>query len=131
MNFVEFMNTNGYYILYIVLSVVMFTIMIIKAVKDAKLNKVKDAIAENNVGLLDLFAKIEPLVIKAEQMYGRGNGAFKLEYVLTQLMLEAMKKNVKVDEQALVDKINEVVKTTKQVNAYEPKPEQEVQVTQN
>ena len=128
MSFVEFMNTNGYYILYIIFSVVMILLMIIRSAKKAKESKQKDAIAENNIGLLDLLDKIEPLVMKAEEMYGRGNGTFKLEYVLTQLMLEAMKKNIKVDENVLVEKIEAVVKTTKKVNAYEPK--QEAQPTQ-
>lgn len=125
MSFVEFMATNGYYLLYILCSIVMITIMIIKGAIKSKENKQKDAIAQNNVGLLDLFAKIQPLVEKAEAMYGRGHGAFKLEYVLTQLQLEAMKNNVQVEEATLVDKINAVVKTTKKVNAYEPKSEEQ------
>lgn len=125
MSFATFMIENGYYILYIIFSITMIITMIFADVKKNKDAKAKEKIATNNVGLLDLYAKIQPLVIKAEEMYGRGKGSFKLDYVLTQLQLEAMKNNVQVDENTLIDKINAVVKTTKKVNAYEPTIEEQ------
>lgn len=70
----------------------------------------------NKKGLLNLTKLIPTLVAEAEQMFGKGNGVSKLNYVLTKLRIYALENNVKVNEDELTQEVNNVVATTKVVN---------------
>lgn len=75
----------------------------------------------NKKGLLNIQNLIPDICSEAEQIFGKGLGASKLQYVLTKLRIYALENNVKVDTAYLEEKVNTYVKSTKVVNA-ETKP---------
>lgn len=74
----------------------------------------------NKKGLMELMALIPALVAEAEQMFGRGNGGAKLNYVLTKLRIYALEHNVNANTDELTAQIESVVATTKTVNVNTP-----------
>lgn len=70
----------------------------------------------NKKGLLEMTTLIPTLVAEAEQMFGKGNGVAKLNYVLTKLRIYALEHNVKANTEELTAQVNSVVATTKTVN---------------
>lgn len=65
---------------------------------------------------LDMVKRVPDLVVKAEEMFGPGKGANKLDYVLTQLQLYALQNKTEYNEPELKDYIEKVIYTTKTVN---------------
>lgn len=72
--------------------------------------------SERKKGILNLLSLIPPLVIEAENMFGSGKGANKLNWVLTQLRIRALENNVKVSDAELTAHIENVVNATNNVN---------------
>ena len=72
--------------------------------------------SESKKGFLNLLSLIPPLVIEAENMFGSGKGANKLNWVLTQLRIRALENNVKVSDTELTAHIENVVNATNNVN---------------
>lgn len=70
----------------------------------------------NSMKFISLIEKIPLFVTTAENLFGKGNGTIKLEYVLTQLKMLAMQNGLIVDEDKLRDEVNNVVLATNYVN---------------
>ena len=69
-----------------------------------------------NVGQLTILQKIPELVVKAELMFGKGRGADKLQYVMTELRVFALENKIKIDNEFLKSQVNAMVDVTKNVN---------------
>lgn len=91
------------------LSIIGMTISIIIACIKAKSNG-------NTTLVSELKSSIPALVIEAEQLFGRGNGLSKLQWVLTQLEIQALKQKTSIDRDKWTDEINKVVDATLKVN---------------
>lgn len=94
----------------ILVSVITIGISVYKVIKNGKKN-------DKTNKLLDLISAIPALVIKAEEIYGVGKGAAKLDYVLTKLKLQAVTMSVEVSDDFLTQEIENIVEATKTVNA--------------
>lgn len=81
--------------------------------KQAKNNAEKAVKALSAMELL--VSSIQPLVIKAEQ-FSNFSGAEKKQWVMTQLRLLALEKSLIIDEEAVSEKVEEIVSTTNKVN---------------
>ena len=93
----------------ILVSVITIGISVYKVIKNGKKN-------DKTNKLLDLISAIPSLVIKAEEIYGVGKGAAKLDYVLTKLKLQAVTMSVEVSDEFLTHEIENIVQATKTVN---------------
>lgn len=69
-----------------------------------------------SISMLSLIEQIPLFVTTAETIFGKGNGKAKLEYVLTQLKMLAMKTGLTVDDAQLRADVNKVVLATNYVN---------------
>ena len=105
MQFVNFILDYGVTIISILATIVLFVIYIIKAHRSG-----------NTKGLLSIYSQIPQLVSKAEEIFGKGNGVAKLNYVLTELRIYAIQHGINITEQELEQQIENVVTTTKNVN---------------
>lgn len=112
MSFVDFMVKYGITILSVIATIISLIIAFLKAKKTG-----------NSKGMVALLEKIPSLVTTAESLYGKGKGAAKLDYVLTQLRLYALQSNIKVDINDLTAQINSVVEATNNVNIDKQKIE--------
>ena len=65
---------------------------------------------------LDMVRLIPELVVKAEEIYGRGNGVNKLDYVMTKLQLYALQNKADYNEEDLKEYVEKIITTTKSVN---------------
>ena len=63
-----------------------------------------------------LFSLISDVIVEAEQMFGAGNGASKLNFAVTKLRLKALQSKIKVTENEIVAEIEKQVSATNQVN---------------
>lgn len=77
-----------------------------------------------------IINSIQPLVIKAEQ-FRNFSGAEKKEWVMTQLRILALEKNLIVDEKLVSDKVEEIVATTNKVNVSIDKTVENSNVVKN
>ena len=93
----------------ILVSVITIGISVYKVVKNGKNSK-------QTTKLLDLISAIPALVVKAEEIYGDGKGAAKLDYVLTKLKLQAVTMSIDVSDDYLTAEIENIVTATKTVN---------------
>lgn len=93
----------------ILVSVITIGISVYKVVKNSKNSK-------QTTKLLDLISTIPSLVVKAEEIYGVGKGAAKLDYVLTKLKLQAVTMAIDVSDEVLTEEIENIVQATKNVN---------------
>lgn len=116
----DFIVRYGITILSVALAIVGLIMSIIKAHR-----------AGNTKGVLSLYAQIPNLVAQAENLFGKGNGFAKLNYVLTELRVIAMENNIAINKADLTEQINNVVNTTKVVNVDTPKVEQTTETTTN
>lgn len=105
MSFLDFIVKYGIMILSIIATIASLIIAVVKAKRTG-----------HTKGLLAIVERIPGLVTTAESLFGSGKGSAKLDYVLTQLRLDALQQNVKVDVEDLTAQINSVVDTTKNVN---------------
>lgn len=74
----------------------------------------------NAKAVADVLANIPDLITKAESVFGKGRGADKLQWVLTQLRLIAMERKASVSQEELTAEIEKVVEATKNVNTDKP-----------
>ena len=93
------------YVLYGILSIISFVIAVKERAKQKNISKVQA-----------LFECIPNAVMKAEEMFGSGNGAKKKEIVMTNLMNIALTSKTKVSYAELEKQVENVVKATKNVN---------------
>lgn len=105
MTFVKFLELYGATIISVIITIASLVVAFIKAKKNG-----------NAKGMLAIVEAIPSLVTNAEGLFGKGNGQAKLDYVLTQLRLFALQNNIKVNVTDLTEQVNNVVKTTKEVN---------------
>ena len=84
----------------------------------------------NKSGLLEMSSLIPTFCSEAEQMFGKGNGVAKLNYVLTKLRIYALEHNIKANSSNLEEQVNSYVASTKIVNA-ENTPTNEATQTNN
>lgn len=93
------------YVLYGILSIISFVVAVKERAKQKNISKVQA-----------LFECIPNAVIKAEEMFGSGNGEKKKEIVMTNLMNIALTSKTKIDYAELDRQVENVVKATKNVN---------------
>ena len=74
----------------------------------------------NAKAVADVLANIPDLITKAGSVFGKGRGADKLQWVLTQLRLIAMERKASVSQEELTAEIEKVVEATKNVNTDKP-----------
>ncbi len=109
MVWLDFLLNYGVSILSIIVTIIILIVSSIKAHKTG-----------NTKGVLEMYAKIPSLVTTAEQLFGKGNGVAKLNYVLTELRVYALEHGIKVDSNEIEMQVNSVVDTTKLVNLNAP-----------
>lgn len=63
-----------------------------------------------------LLQQLPNLITEAEQMFGSGKGIYKLQWVLTQLEILALKNNTILNRETWTNYINSYVETTNNVN---------------
>ncbi len=102
----ELIIKYGSYIASALAFIIPLVVALIKAKKDSKL---KDTVSS-------VLLNIPVLVIKAEKLYGSGNGEQKLDYVLTQLRLLAYENAFQLDEEEATAEIEALISATKVVN---------------
>lgn len=83
----------------------------IKFVKNKKAKKILN-------GVLSVTEQLQPLIVQAEK-FTHYSGEEKKQYVLTRVRQFAMENNLRFDETAVSEEIDELVATTKRVNARE------------
>ncbi len=69
-------------------------------------------------GVLSVTEQLQPLIVQAEK-FTHYSGEEKKQYVLTRVRQFAMENNLRFDETAVSEEIDEIVATTKRVNARE------------
>lgn len=84
----------------------------------------------NKSGLLEMSSLIPTFCSEAEEMFGKGNGVAKLNFVLTKLRIYALEHNIRTNSKSLEEQINNYVASTKIVNA-EKTPTLEATQTSN
>lgn len=102
MNIILFLKEYGF----LILSTIITIVSIFITLKNSGSKK----------GFLSLLNLIPSLVIEAENMFGSGKGANKLNWVLTQLRIRALESNIKVSDAELTANIENVVNATNNVN---------------
>lgn len=89
----------------LLIAVISFIVARIKAVKSGNLE-----------ALQQLDNMLQSLIVTAEKTFGSGNGELKLDNVVTKATLYCLQKGIKISEDELVTKINQIVDTTNNVN---------------
>lgn len=102
MNIILFLKEYGF----LILSAIITIVSIFITLKNGGSKK----------GFISLLNLIPSLVIEAENMFGSGKGANKLNWVLTQLRIRALENNIKVSDAELTANIENVVNATNNVN---------------
>lgn len=104
--------------------------ILIPYLKTAKAKKNAECVVKALTGMEVIINSIQPLVIKAEQ-FRNFSGAEKKEWVMTQLRILALEKNLIVDEKLVSDKVEEIVATTNKVNVSIDKTVENSNVVKN
>lgn len=89
--------------------------IIIPYLKTAKAKKNAEKVVQALSGFELLCNEIQPLVRKAEQ-FRNFSGVERKEWVMTQLRVFAIQNSITFDENTVSEKVEEIVKTTKEVN---------------
>lgn len=89
--------------------------ILIPYLKTAKAKKNAEKVVKVLSGFELICKNIQPLVVKAEQ-FRNFSGAERKEWVMTQLQIIALKNSIVFDENAVSEKVEEVVSTTNKVN---------------
>lgn len=100
---------NWLNIVFVAISIVALAISTIIAI-------VKGKRSGKSLSLITIFEKIPYYISEAEQLFGSGKGAYKLNYVLMQIKMMAMQNNIVIDEEQIKNDINAIVDATKVVN---------------
>ena len=88
------------------------------------LNERKDKAKEQ---LYKLLRKVMDYVNEAEQMFGSGKGEAKLDYVMTKVQLDCATYGIKISLPSVIDYIEQVLATPKQVVGKESTQPQQTQ----
>lgn len=88
---------------------------LIPYLKTAKAKKNAEKVVKALSGFELICKNIQPLVVKAEQ-FRNFSGAERKEWVMTQLRIVALENSIVFDENAVSEKVEEVVSTTNKVN---------------
>ena len=104
--------------------------ILIPYLKTAKAKKNAECVVKALTGMEVIINSIQPLVIRAEQ-FRNFSGAEKKEWVMTQLRIIALEKNLIVDEKLVSDKVEEIVATTNKVNVSIDKTVENSNVVKN
>ena len=104
--------------------------ILIPYLKTAKAKKNAECAVKALTGMEVIINSIQPLVIRAEQ-FRNFSGAEKKEWVMTQLRILALEKNLIVDEKLVSDKVEEIVATTNKVNVSIDKTVENSNVVKN
>lgn len=94
-----------YYIIYGIFGIISFILAVRQRAKQKNISK-----------LQALYECIPNAVIKAEEIFGQGNGEKKKELVMTNLMNIALTSKTKFNYAELDKQVENVVKATKNVN---------------
>ena len=89
--------------------------ILIPYLKTAKAKKNAEKVVKALSGFELICKNIQPLVVKAEQ-FMNFSGVERKEWVMTQLRIIALKNSIVFDENAVSEKVEEVVSTTNKVN---------------
>lgn len=89
--------------------------ILIPYLKTAKAKKNAEKVVKVLSGFELICKNIQPLVVKAEQ-FTNFSGVERKEWVMTQLRIIALKNSIVFDENAVSEKVEEVVSTTNKVN---------------
>lgn len=89
--------------------------ILIPYMKTVKAKKNAEKVVQALSGFEMLCSSIQPLVRKAEQ-FKNFSGPERKEWVMTQLRVFALQNSIAFDENAVSEKVEEIVKTTKEVN---------------
>lgn len=89
--------------------------ILIPYLKTAKAKKNAEKIVNALSGFELICENIQPLVVKAEQ-FRNFSGAERKEWVMTQLRIVALQHSIAFDENAVSEKVEEIVSTTNKVN---------------
>lgn len=65
----------------------------------------------NALAVQGVFNEVAGLVIKAEEIFGNGNGVAKKTWTLGQLQIKALQSGVEIADDILSDKIEEALST--------------------
>ena len=91
-------------------TVLVFVIPMLLSLSKAKSDgRLKDVV-------VDVFKGIPLLMIKAEKLFGAGRGDQKLDWVLTQMRLQAYENAFQLNEDEAKKQIEAIIETTKNVN---------------
>ena len=101
----EFLIDIIYYTICAIIFIVTFTISVVQRAKQKNISK-----------LQALYECIPNAVIKAESIFGKGNGERKKHLVMTELINIALQTKTKYDYAELDKHVEDVVKATKNVN---------------
>lgn len=61
--------------------------------------------------VLGIIGKIASYVCEAESIFGAGNGQAKLNWVLTKVQIDAVKANVKIEDETIINQVENVLST--------------------
>lgn len=101
----------------IVITVISLALSVYLKFKKSKTDKqYNKALAIQNV-----FNEVAGVVIKAEEIFGNGNGTAKKAWALGQLQIKAIQSGVEIGDDVLSNKIEEALETPQK------KPQSEVQ----
>lgn len=101
----EFLIDIIYYTICAIIFIVTFAISVVQRAKQKNISK-----------LQALYECIPNAVIKAESIFGKGNGEKKKHLVMTELINIALQTKTKYDYAELDKHVEDVVKATKNVN---------------
>ena len=100
----------------ITLSDIITLALILIGIASALIAYIKAKKSGNTAGQVEILNKIPELVIKAEQLFGAGNGSAKLQYVMNELRIFALERRIKVDNATLENSVNTMVNVSNNVN---------------
>lgn len=73
----------------------------------------------NALAIQGVFNEVAGIVIKAEEIFGSGNGVAKKTWALGQLQIKALQSGVEVSDDVLSDKIEECLSTPEKKKSEE------------
>lgn len=65
---------------------------------------------------LSILASVPNYVAQAEQIFGKGNGQAKLQWVLTKIQIDAVRANLKISDEEVTEKVEEILETPEKSN---------------
>ena len=106
----------------ITLSDIITLALILIGIASTIIGYIKARKSGNTAGQVEILNKIPELVIRAEQLFGAGNGSAKLQYVMNELRIFALEHKVRVDNDVLKNSVNTIVNVSNNVNTSKITP---------